>query len=329
MAQAQAQSYLMAWEINVWLDGFVGIHPRQASNADGPSCRYLCGSCGSSCSSAALSKRNPTQLDTFNITGFGDIIFEHQESHDLLKRTFRNIRQSAIGSYLHTQTAALVTTRDNPNTNLVSLAYSTGSNDYTFAILKRFSDYNQNVLKIGTPGLEGCTVLTVVSRSAVYMGHFFETLAFIADGGTDPATAFQQNCLNLITGQGTKWRCRGDGLDPSLFTGNNGPAVAFIMTPRPDQDDPTAQNPNPPVPGPDEQMYGMQIGQLSQTLRSLIPDLTIINYNYIAQNVPNQRYLWQGKALFEYDPDADGDSNPNFRLWYEQTMRNGDGWNLS
>lgn len=101
------------------------------------------------------------------------------------------------------------------------------------------------------------------------------------------------------------------------------------MTPRPDQDDPTAQNPNPPVPGPDEQMYGMQIGQLSQTLRSLIPDLTIINYNYIAQNVPNQRYLWQGKALFEYDPDADGDSNPNFRLWYEQTMRNGDGWNLS
>ncbi|KAJ8120462.1 hypothetical protein ONZ43_g2834 [Nemania bipapillata] len=309
-----------------WLDSFVDIHPRQTSNVDGPSCRYRCGSCGSSCSSAALSKRDLTQLDTFNITSLDDIIFEHQGPHDLLKRSFRNIRQAAIGSYLKAQTSALVTTLDNPNTNLVDLIYLAEQNEYTFAILKKFSDYNQNVLKIGTGRLEGCTVLTIISRSA---SHIFEDLAFSPDGNIDPATAFQQNCLNFITGQGAKWKTKGDSLDPSLFTGDNGPAVAFIMTPRPDQNDPTPQNPNPPVPGPNEQMYEAQITQLSQTIQSLIPGLNIINYNYIALNPRNQDQDWQGKALFEYDPDADGNSNPNFRLWYEQTMRNGDGWNLT
>jgi hypothetical protein len=43
------------------------------------------------------------------------------------------------------------------------------SNDYTFATLKRFSDFDANILNIGIQGLEGCTVLTVVSRRAVYM----------------------------------------------------------------------------------------------------------------------------------------------------------------
>lgn len=42
-------------------------------------------------------------------------------------------------------------------------------NDYTFAALRRFSDFNANVLNIGIAGLEGCTVLTVVSPKAVYM----------------------------------------------------------------------------------------------------------------------------------------------------------------
>jgi hypothetical protein len=135
--------------------------------------------------------------------------------------------------------------------------------------------------------------------------------------------AFQQNCLNLITGNGATWRTRGDSLDPSLFTGSNGPAVAFIMTPREDQADPTPANPNPPVPGPNTQLYGPRIAEITQTLTTLIPGLTVVCYNYIALN-PNQiTQDYQGKALFEYDPDADGLGNPNFRIWYEQTTEDG------
>ncbi|KAI0903985.1 hypothetical protein F4824DRAFT_505528 [Ustulina deusta] len=76
------------------------------------------------------------------------------------------------------------------------------ANDYTFAALRDFSNFDANILNIGTEGLEGCTVLTVVSRRAVYMAHFFENLAFAPESGKAPDTAFEQNCLNLITGRG-------------------------------------------------------------------------------------------------------------------------------
>ncbi|KAI1352296.1 hypothetical protein F5Y01DRAFT_97965 [Xylaria sp. FL0043] len=45
-----------------------------------------------------------------------------------------------------------------------------------------------------------------------------------------------------------------DNFDSSLFTGDNGPAVAYPMTPRQDQDDLTPQDPKPPVSGPDTQL---------------------------------------------------------------------------
>jgi len=138
-----------------------------------------------------------------------------------------------------------------------------------------------------------------------------------------PDTAFEQNCLNLITGSGQTWRARGDNLNPSLFTGENGPAIAYIMTPREDQDDPTPQNPNPPVPEPDTQLYSGRMAQLSQSLTELIPGLGVVYYNYIAINVEQYTQIYQGKALFEFDPNADGSNNPNFRLWYENTMVDG------
>lgn len=32
---------------------------------------------------------------------------------------------------------------------------------------------------------------------------------------------------------------------------------------------------------------------------------------------------WRGQALFEYDPDADGQHNADWRLWYEQAAERG------
>ncbi|TGJ78222.1 hypothetical protein E0Z10_g10548 [Xylaria hypoxylon] len=241
--------------------------------------------------------------------------------------------RSKIVAFLQRKVNALVSTKDNPNTNLINLAYSIAEdNDYTFAVLRSFSDFNANILNIGTERLEGCTVLTVVSRKAVYMAHFFENLAFAPDDGKAPDSAFEQNCINQITGRGQTWRTRGDSIDPSLFTGNNGPAFAYIMTPRQEQADPTRQNPNPPVPGPDTQLYAERMRQLSQTLTSLIPGLWVVYYNYIAANAAQYEeqdaQQHRGKALFEYDPNADGNNNANFRIWYEQNMENGQGAGL-
>ncbi|KAJ8122949.1 hypothetical protein O1611_g9711 [Lasiodiplodia mahajangana] len=280
-----------------------------------PSCRPVCESCGSSCSVTAASKRNLLELVPPNTTA-GDELSSAQQFEDTdyssFERALKPQRQTTIGS------------RDNPQTNLISLDLSTDHNDYTFAVRKEFSDFSSNVLNIGIEGLTGCTVLAVVSPKAVYMAHFYENLAFRPDGRIAPDTAFEQNCLNLITGQGARWRARGDHLDPSLFEGTtNGPAIAYIMTPRQDQETPTKQNPSPPVPGPDTQFYPGRMEQLSQTLTSLIPGLEVVHYNYIAMNSKDYTQSYQGRALFEYDPNADGSNNANFRLWYEQTMVDG------
>ncbi|KAI2619290.1 hypothetical protein GGR54DRAFT_138240 [Hypoxylon sp. NC1633] len=300
------------------VDGY--LLPRQSSGYGRPSCRRICGSCGSSCSYTPVSKRDLVQFITFNDTAADEANYVDEGIHPLLKRTFRNVRQSTVGSFLDRKTAALVPADENPNSNLISLAYSEEDEndednrvDFTFATLKRFSDYTTDVLNIGTAGLEGCTVLTVVSPTAVYMAHFFESLAFAPDDGIDPNVAFQQNCLNLITGQGQTEDARGDHLDPSLFTGNNGPAAAFIMTPREDQ----------PAAGSNSQLHAARIGQISQTLTNLIPGVGVTYYNYIAISIEGQTEQYQGKALFEYDPNADGNNNADFRLWYEQNSETG------
>lgn len=41
-------------------------------------------------------------------------------------------------------------------------------NDFSYATLREFSTLGENILNIGTAGLTGCTVLTVVSSQAVY-----------------------------------------------------------------------------------------------------------------------------------------------------------------
>ena len=46
-----------------------------------------------------------------------------KETHHLLKRTFVNVVQVGIGPFLRDKIAALVSARNNPNTNLIDLIY--------------------------------------------------------------------------------------------------------------------------------------------------------------------------------------------------------------
>lgn len=130
--------------------------------------------------------------------------------------------------------------------------------------------------------------------------------------------------MNLITGSGVQWETKGDAIDPSLFTGYN--PVAIIMTPRVDQDDPTEDNPNPAVPGPETQKYQAKVQQLVTTLQGLIDGLTVLYYNYIAMDLEDYEFAYQGVALFEYDPSADANGNANFRVWCESATE--DAWSM-
>lgn len=62
-------------------------------------------------------------------------------------------------------------------------------------------------------------------------------------------------------------------------------------------------------------------------LQQLLPGLGLITYNYDqrpGQRVQNDDNFWcQGVALFEYDCNADGRGNPNWRLWLEAASHDG------
>ena len=105
--------------------------------------------------------------------------------------------------------------------------------------------------------------------------------------------------------------------------------MAFVMTPRAEQPDPTEEEPNPPAPDASSQQYPTQMGLLATTLTTLIPGVTIMYYNYIAVNVEQYTEDYQGSALFEYDSDADGLGHPNWRLWYEQNSETGLGLGMT
>jgi hypothetical protein len=126
------------------------------------------------------------------------------DANRLVKRVLETVDQDNVATFLSgkTESNELVSTHDNPSTNKIYLIYTSksflifvpcrllstlrnlnigrclcmlvedggGSTDYTFTVLRKFSDFtNGNVLEIGTGGLEGCTVLTIVSPVAVYM----------------------------------------------------------------------------------------------------------------------------------------------------------------
>ncbi len=71
--------------------------------------------------------------------------------------------------------------------------------------------------------------------------------------------------------------------------------------------------------------YPNKIKAIRQTLADLIPGINVVIYGYPgwdegvpeedAQRETNER----GFALFQYDPDSDGNGNAGYRLYYEQT----------
>jgi hypothetical protein len=133
--------------------------------------------------------------------------------------------------------------------------------------------------------------------------------------------ALQENCLNLITGNGILEQAKGDSLDPTLFIGKS--PRAYIMTPAPWGIAPPDAYENLDFP--------QAVQTISNTLTSLIPGLEVyINgYQRLEEVEEGKEMGVEGKAVFEYDPDSEGTETatapgiPNFRLWLEQNCYNG------
>ncbi|KAJ9224330.1 hypothetical protein DTO027B5_4110 [Paecilomyces variotii] len=305
------------------------LKPLESSGiTSNPRCNPPCGACGSSCSiSSAFKKRSLVDAVVSNTTS------APETTNRLVKRVLPNVQQEEIGRYLTRAISRLKNPYRHRNTNQISLAYATNGDDYTYGVEKEFSDYTESdVLNIGSEQLTGCTVITLVSREAVYMAHIWETLAFIPNWKKDPNdsdidedAAFEENCINLLTKKRNRWKAKGTPITPELYAGKT--PYLFIMTPRADPDLDDAGNAQ--VPSFDQQRYPGRIATIVSTIRDRLGEQpTVVFYNYLPPEEEDDpaETSYQGKVLFELDANADGNGRANFRLWYEEATENG--WDL-
>ncbi|GFF26815.1 hypothetical protein IFM61606_09827 [Aspergillus udagawae] len=263
-------------------------------------------SCGGSI--CTTSKKRSLPIIGSNLT---DV--DPEEQAHLFKRLLRPVRQSNLIGYLQNQ---------NNDPNLVKLcpANAGGYDTPSYCVQYSFSNAPVNPatgqLLIGTGDTEltGCTVLTVVSSKGVYMCHFWQDLNYVnpgREGRPDRPVLGFQPVLNLIAGQGDRRWAVGPALDTSLFTGEGTNTWAFITTPRAAAalDDPRRYH------------YVAEYQQLVALLTTLVPGIGIMDYNYYF--VQPYRNYYQGSVLFEYDVNADGSGNPDWRLWVEASNEMG------
>lgn len=64
--------------------------------------------------------------------------------------------------------------------------------------------------------------------------------------------------------------------------------------------------------------YSAKMTRVDQALRRALPKVPIFKYNYIRADNAALPIGVTGKALFQYDPDSDGNGSPGWRLFFEQ-----------
>jgi hypothetical protein len=113
-----------------------------------------------------------------------------------------------------------------------------------------------------------------------------------------------------------------------------GQAKAYIMTPQNELASAVsadATNPDLKVHYIDGLLYENKIMQLRDEIRNIIPDIPVVIRSYRALNAKDPSvarlfYTRRGKALFQYDPDANSAGQRGARLLLEGELRHNDFW---
>ncbi|KAL1981339.1 hypothetical protein VTN96DRAFT_2780 [Rasamsonia emersonii] len=266
---------------------------------DVPDCGPLCGPSNLACTQAPLDKRNRRIFFGPEPGAWNETDPSPEELKTLQKRTITPLLQNQLADYLIDQFQ--------------------GNPDPYFGTPSSIADPSDNVVRqelfgntpfqVGTNGLCGCTVVTVVSTRAVYMGHFFEVPSW-----SSSASVFKQRVLNFFSGGGQVGQ--GPAMNPDLFTANDDTRV-YVMTPRSARGNyQNYQNSN---------YYG-KVPRLLNTIRTALgnQDVPIAVWNYIPleceiDGETNDELFEseRGVALFQFDPDAFGSGVRGWRILYE------------
>jgi hypothetical protein len=106
---------------------------------------------------------------------------------------------------------------------------------------------------------------------------------------------------NLIRGHTPLFRAKGDALDVTAFTGDGEQCFAALMVPRYNTGNKAA-------------FYPDLNQRFENLILELLPGCRTILYEYWARPQPA---VGRALALFEYESNADGNGNADWRLWYE------------
>lgn len=183
----------------------------------------------------------------------------------------------------------------------------------------------KEAFSMGTAGLCGCTVLIIVSRQAVYIGHYWESISFWtndewlkSNGGPfkDQDDAFQKTVIKGLTegARAGKEQVMLKGKDKWL---NDDYTQAYLMIPNKN-----SAGKNDP--------YRDQWKQMIAKAGEFIPKLIEKNDDGTWKRIHEHPYTplpgdprldttSAGKILFKYDPDEDGDGKGKKRtaIWQE------------
>jgi hypothetical protein len=201
---------------------------------------------------------------------------------------------------------------------------------------------SKKAVSIGTDGLCGCTVLAIVSRKGVYMGHYWESISFHADSFwkkyydvDDDEDVFKETVIKGLEDGIPRTPKRKSWDQPSLtdykelFDGED--TYAYLMIPE------SAVDEN------DQQLYKEKFEdrwqQIKATVNKIIPVLQDekrwVEHKYYPRRFKEEQQRAVGKAwgtaLLQYDPmdkpgSGDVKSRKRMVMWMERTKMFDDIW---
>ncbi|KAL1797005.1 hypothetical protein ACET3X_005545 [Alternaria dauci] len=318
----------------------------EVSGGGSPGPRGFVRRSNSPCGSPPVSRRNvhqPLFVELDGIDGHGNIT-----EKKFVKRAFEEIGDNAAAATYVIRTLIEGPENERP-AGFFHLDENTGrGSPAAVQYMERFGD---QPFKLGTSGLHGCTMVTIVSKRAVYMAHFWETYS---THGEDTVTGVsRQQFLERVNNAVVKGTAvanpynppesrdssdriarnhkyvkpEGPPIDFSLFNEDGDNSVMYVMTPLKD-------NKSEDSKIPEDCMYYKKYARLlfqevskRTNIRGL--RLVMVPYKRLHYNIdengnsvraPGYDDDWdefvqpthaKGMALFEYDGER------NWRLFYE------------
>ena len=193
--------------------------------------------------------------------------------------------------------------------------------DMATAVYREFTD--NKALSLGTDGLCGCTVLTVVSRNAVYMAHYFESVSFAPDREwEDHYESRGQNYFEATVVKGLRRGIRREQEPLPSEPFDNDDVKVYLLHPNRSWD---------PRKNDFETFYKKRWNQIKSIVVDIIPAAARANrwkdieYQRLHRESAQLDNTARGRILFKYDPDhryigPDGTERTQKKaaLWNEQ-----------